>query len=779
MAKIDDFSASQINELLKKISNFDSVSNKIKLWSNNTFPEISITDSTTGLKAGFRVTNTQAKIISNYAVNENGIILSEKTGTEPNTTVAIPSWGNDGDKYSYTWFGTDGRPRLQKLWEIEGTSHIMVFPDESTGGALILKNKGLKTDGTDTGNIQIYKSAPSLIIQHKSFEKGITDNSTEYNNSIYFRDINGQNLTLFRSRYINKTLRTQIISYDARKVENNTPTRSIYIDCDSNGIFKAGTNAPFYSPSGSSIYGSDSPILYFKRAADDDVTNRLGAIFAYKKTVNSKNVMSKLYFRHYSYNSTNGDSIGTYEQYLLPSVTANLSDSINYNIITTKNLDDADSRFIKKTGDTMTGNLNINVNDSETHGFIITQSNSTIAHKVGLITSGSSSRGGLYSYTKGKWIIRTESDTNVHLPSATDADGIFTTKSTLNVSATFKVKNSNKYPGIQFYLNNNDSALIAETWHTSSDGTTTDGIGKITTGRWFFRSYSPNSTANTSTTGKSETYYLPLVTAGLTEDKTYSIITTKNLSDADSRFVKKAGDTLTGNLTIKNTSPFITFQQTDITRGAKPNDADQVQGIAFADNEEKYLTYLRSAYLKEDGSIETRLYSYRPTDSTAHKSIYIKCTSSGTFSAGTNTTWTASGNDYAEYREVKQELEPGKCIIETGNGDLILSTERLQAGAEIISDTYGMAVGQNDKYNIPIAMVGRVLAYPYEDKSTYHAGDPVCSGPNGTISKMTDEEIMRYPHKMIGTVSEIPTYETWEGSSGTIQVKGRIWIRIR
>jgi hypothetical protein len=53
------------------------------------------------------------------------------------------------------------------------------------------------------------------------------------------------------------------------------------------------------------------------------------------------------------------------------------------------------------------------------------------------------------------------------------------------------------------------------------------------------------------------------------------------------------------------------------------------------------------------------------------------------------------------------------------------------------------------------------LAYPHESKEYYTAGDAVCSGPDGTVSKMTREEIREYPERIIGTVSEIPSYETW------------------
>ena len=147
--------------------------------------------------------------------------------------------------------------------------------------------------------------------------------------------------------------------------------------------------------------------------------------------------------------------------------------------------------------------------------------------------------------------------------------------------------------------------------------------------------------------------------------------------------------------------------------------------------------------------------------------------------------WGAVWNDYAEFRETKETIEPGRCIIETGNGDLILSTGRLQNGAEIVSDTYGFAIGQSKKCNTPIASNGRVLAYLYEDEedARKHIGQPVCSGPNGTVSIMTNQEARDYPWKIIGTISEIPNYDKWQVGNleqdEFINVNGRIWIRVR
>lgn len=134
-------------------------------------------------------------------------------------------------------------------------------------------------------------------------------------------------------------------------------------------------------------------------------------------------------------------------------------------------------------------------------------------------------------------------------------------------------------------------------------------------------------------------------------------------------------------------------------------------------------------------------------------------------------------NDYAEYRKTKEYIQPGYCVIETGKGDLIKSSERLQPGANIVSDTFGFAIGETEQTKTPLAVSGRVLAYPYEDRDSYQAGDPVCSGPNGTISKMTREEVREYPERIIGTVSEIPNYEIW--GAGNVKVNNRIWIKIK
>lgn len=138
--------------------------------------------------------------------------------------------------------------------------------------------------------------------------------------------------------------------------------------------------------------------------------------------------------------------------------------------------------------------------------------------------------------------------------------------------------------------------------------------------------------------------------------------------------------------------------------------------------------------------------------------------------------YNAVWNDYAEFRKA-ETLEPGRVVIEDTSGEMKLSSERLQPGASIISDTFGSAMGETEECKTPIAVAGRVLTYYHGDINMYTVGAAVGTGPNGTVSLMTREEIMTYPDRIVGIVSEIPSYEEWGPEH--IKVNGRIWIKIK
>lgn len=148
-------------------------------------------------------------------------------------------------------------------------------------------------------------------------------------------------------------------------------------------------------------------------------------------------------------------------------------------------------------------------------------------------------------------------------------------------------------------------------------------------------------------------------------------------------------------------------------------------------------------------------------------------------------------NDYAEMRNVPEanvetnKIEEhkinmaGRCIYEIGDGSMKLTTDRLQKGCKVISDTFGFLIGETDKCKTPIAVSGRALVYIYEGREVakLHIGDPVCSGPNGTVSIMTHEEEKEYPSRIIGIISEIPNYKEW--GTENIPINDRIWIYVR
>ena len=254
--------------------------------------------------------------------------------------------------------------------------------------------------------------------------------------------------------------------------------------------------------------------------------------------------------------------------------------------------------------------------------------------------------------------------------------------------------------------------------------------GKYLTGTWL-------QTTATQDLGSAASKIAVINPAGLIYYRTAEEI------KSDIGAVSKAGDTMAGNLTAPT---FI---------GSLQGTATNATNIYSSASTSK--AYLLGTTTASSGNHAT----------TYNASVYTQ----GSVLYG------AAWNDYAEYRQTDNFIEPGRVVCENGDDTLSLSVERLQPGAEIVSDTFGFAIGETEVCKTPIAATGRVLAYPYENLIDYKPGDAVCAGPNGTISKMTREEIINYPDRIIGTVSSIPNYETW--GENNIKVNGRIWIRIR
>lgn len=272
--------------------------------------------------------------------------------------------------------------------------------------------------------------------------------------------------------------------------------------------------------------------------------------------------------------------------------------------------------------------------------------------------------------------------------------------------------------------------------------------------------------------------YVTLATAQtISGDKTFSgdIILTQDINYGSIL----PGSGVNGQLFFKSVNTNETYEYLPLTGGIVDG---SITASSFIGSLNGTATNATNLYINTT-SKNTKYYILGAAG-VGNSSVYRALNNSGTnnttgvyFNGASGVLYGAAWNDYAEFRETKEKIEPGRVIIEDGNGVLSLSLERLQPGAEIVSDTFGFAIGETNKCKTPVATSGRVLAYPYEDRNSYKAGDAVCSGPNGTVSKMTREEIKEYPDRIIGTVSEIPDYEVWGQSN--IKVNNRIWIRIR
>lgn len=140
-------------------------------------------------------------------------------------------------------------------------------------------------------------------------------------------------------------------------------------------------------------------------------------------------------------------------------------------------------------------------------------------------------------------------------------------------------------------------------------------------------------------------------------------------------------------------------------------------------------------------------------------------------------------NDYAEFREIKIQREelvaPGSVVAENGDDTLSLTYVRMQPGAKIITDTFGMCIGEDNIFSQPIAVAGRVLVNTCEPRDMFklHIGEAVCAAPGGTISLMTRKEIQEYPDRILGFIVGVPEYKYW--GKMQVPVNDRIWISLK
>lgn len=365
-------------------------------------------------------------------------------------------------------------------------------------------------------------------------------------------------------------------------------------------------------------------------------------------------------------------------------------------------LNTVSNTYVKKAGDTMSGNLTISRSDANDASVRATNSNGSI----GLLTSTNQ---GLYDYTNSKWIVYHNKSDGINYfnglatKATQDKNGLQIDTNYLKLSGgimsgkiTFKFTTSKPARGARLPV------LSGQYQNGSGAYYSTDLMDMIGTA---------STNVNNAAVRFGSTNGATFITSG-EGGCVFPSKLASNLVDCEHiNFCSDGGFHFWGNI---------------------------------ANNGSSY-----TSYMAMNGS---KIQAYQPL-------------------------YGAVWNDYAEFRE-GDTIKSGKCVIETGDDTLITSTERMMPGANITSDTFGFAIGETEQAKTPIAVSGRVLAYPYESREEFkkNIGRPVCSGPNGTVSIMTDEEYRNKGYCAIGTISAVPDYEEW--GTGKVKVNGRVWIKV-
>lgn len=441
-----------------------------------------------------------------------------------------------------------------------------------------------------------------------------------------------------------------------------------------------------------------------------------------------------------------------------------------------------DSNYVKKTGDTMTGNLVVGSSSIGTNGYITgTWLQTTAAgNKAGDFATIDSS-GWIYKRTPTQVLsdIGAASSSHNHDSSYVKKSGDTMTGGltapTFHGELDGNADTATKFKDAQSITLTGDVTGTASSQAGWSITTTLSNSG-VTSG-----TYGPTGNVN-GTNGA--TISVPQITVDAKGRVTSIVNRTYTSVNTDTNTTYSAGTGLSLSGTTFNHSNTITAGSVGTAQSPSHGGTFKIPKITY--DAQGHITEATTVNitLPVDYNTDTKVTTAAQTSST----IYVTGTPSTGTVTGTlqynenvyisgNVMYGACWNDYAEYR-ISDCQEPGRVICENGDDTLSLATERLQPAGNVISDTFGFAIGETEQAKTPIAVSGRVLAYPYESREEFkkNIGRPVCSGPNGTVSIMTDKEYRDKGYCAIGTISAVPDYEEW--GAGKVKVNGRVWIKV-
>lgn len=490
----------------------------------------------------------------------------------------------------------------------------------------------------------------------------------------------------------------------------------------------------------------------------------------------------------------------------LNSGTTEGTNQFTYNGSATKNIDitpanigaassshNHDSSYVKKSGDTMTGDLKFQKTNSDG----TTSTTATIGATTGYITgtwlqtTSVGNKTGDFATIDGSGWIYKRTPTQVlsdigAAPSSHNHNSTYLSLSggtlTGNLTApTFHGKLEGNADTATKFKDAQNITLTGDVTGTASSQagwniTTTLSDSGVTNG-----TYGPTEDVNGS---NGATISIPQITVDAKGRVTSIVNRTYTSVNTDTNTTYSAGTGLSLSGTTINHSNSITAGSVGTAQAPSHGGTFKIPKITY--DAQGHITEATTVNitLPVDYNTDTKV----TTDAQTSSKIYVTGTPSTGTVTGTlqynenvyisgNVMYGACWNDYAEYR-ISDCQEPGRVICENGDDTLSLATERLQPAGNVISDTFGFAIGETEQAKTPIAVSGRVLAYPYESREEFkkNIGRPVCSGPNGTVSIMTDKEYRDKGYCAIGTISAVPDYEEW--GTGKVKVNGRVWIKV-
>ena len=90
---------------------------------------------------------------------------------------------------------------------------------------------------------------------------------------------------------------------------------------------------------------------------------------------------------------------------------------------------------------------------------------------------------------------------------------------------------------------------------------------------------------------------------------------------------------------------------------------------------------------------------------------------------------------------------------------------------DILFTIYELYTTDYDEDYRTVAVSGRVLVYVNCDVKV---GDVLCADKDGFATVMSRQEIALFPDRILGIVSEIPSYEDWK----SVKIDNRVWIKV-